>query len=240
MRVPEVLPLALVSGHLRVQWFGWSRCAQAEEVHQWRGLAGWRLVMDFVISKKDFDAATKQILFGRKATSAELVDLTTAPSTLILVAMGTSIEVPIVCETTGSVSISVGDLARLKKISATYKAGPIRICITEGRIRFQNTSISASIVEKKIARRVIDIPSDAGAMDLLSLQLIFSVDEIEDCGLHTKLLEARERIARMLDSAASGLREYGFTRSELSAMAETKLKAHAETMRKALFPSENS
>jgi len=36
------------------------------------------------------------------------------------------------------------------------------------------------------------------------LQLIFSVDEIEDCGLYTKVLEARETIARKLCSAASG------------------------------------
>jgi hypothetical protein len=63
----------------------------------------------------------------------------------------------------------------------------------------------------RIARRVIDIPNDAGAMDLLSLQLIFSVDEIEDCGLYTKVLEAWETIARKLGSAASGRSEYGFT-----------------------------
>jgi len=72
------------------------------------------------------------------------------------------------------------------------------------RIRFQNTSISTTVSEKRIARRVIDIPNDAGARDLLLLQLIFSVDEIEDCGLYTKVLEARETIARKLCSAASG------------------------------------
>src|SRR5882757_7649730 len=77
-------------------------------------------------------------------------------------------------------------------------------------------------------------------MDLLSLQAIFSVDEIEDCGLHTKVLEARQTIANSLDSGARSLSEYGFTRSELAAMAEAKLRAHAETMRKVLFPDENS
>jgi hypothetical protein len=84
----------------------------------------------------------------------------------------------------------------LKKLSATYKAGPIRIRIGDGRIRFQNTAISATISEKRITRRVIDIPNDASPMDLLSLQAIFSVDEIEDCGLHTKVLEARQTLAK--------------------------------------------
>jgi hypothetical protein len=179
-------------------------------------------------------------LYGRKADSTGLVDLTAAPSTLILAAMGTSIDVPIVSEITGSVSITVSDLARLKKISATYKAGPIRIRISGGRIRFQNTSISAIVSDKRIARRVIDIPNDASAMDLLSLRLLFSVDEIEDCGLHSKVLEAQETFARRLDSAASDLREYGFTRSELAATAEAKLKAHAAITKKVLFPGEDS
>ena len=58
---------------------------------------------------------------------------------------------------------------------------------------------------------MIDIPNDAGAMDLLSSQLIFSVDEIEDRGLYTKVLEARKTIARKLGSAVSERSEYGFT-----------------------------
>jgi hypothetical protein len=204
--------------------------------------------MDFVINKKDFDSAARQILLGRNPTSTELVELTAGPSTLILAAMGTITEIPIKCETTGSVSITISNLAWLKKISATYKAGPVRLQISGGRIRFQNSSISisvsekniASVSEKNIARPVIDIPSDASPMDLLSLQLIFSTDEIESSGLHAKVREAQETMAQRLDWAASSLGEYGFTRSELAAMAEVKLNAHAETTRNVLFPDEDS
>jgi len=196
-------------------------------------------MMDFVVDKKLFDSAARQILFGRKSTPAGVLDLTAEGSLLTVVAMGTSIEIPIVCETSGSVSVSVGDLEKLKKISATYKAGPIRIRIADGRIRFQTTAITACISEKSIVRRVIDIPNDANAMDLLSLQAIFSVDEIEDCGLHPKVLEARRAFADRIDSAASSLSNYGLSRNELSALAETKLSSHAKTMRRVLFPDDD-
>ena len=196
--------------------------------------------MDFVIEKKLFDGAMRQVLLGRKTTPDDLVDLVAEITMLTIVALGTSVQVPVVSEITGSVSMTVGDLAKLKKISATYKPGPIRIRIGEGRIRIQNTAFAAHVSAKKVSRRIIDIPNDAGAMDLLSLPSIFRVDEIEDCGLHSRVLDAQKKLSDRMNFEVSWLSDYGFTRTELIAMVEDKLKAHAVTMKRVLFPDEMS
>jgi hypothetical protein len=195
--------------------------------------------MEFVIEKKLFDSAMKQVLFGRLGAPEDLVDLAVEQSILTLVATGTNVEVPVVSESTESVSITVGDLAKLKKVSATYKAGPVRIRIGDGRIRFQNTSIGASISEAKVARRVIDIPNDASVLDMVSLPEIFTPDEIEACGLHTRVANARESITRMMGSAIASMCELGFIRNEVSAMLDSRLKSHVATMRRVLFPEEH-
>ena len=44
-------------------------------------------MMEFVIEKKHFDAAMKQVLFGRMGTPDDLVDLAVEQSTLTLVAL---------------------------------------------------------------------------------------------------------------------------------------------------------
>jgi len=196
-------------------------------------------MMDFVIEKKALDSAMKQVLFGRNGSLEDLVDLRVERSMLTLVAMGTNVAVPVTSDASESVSITVGDLARLKKVSATYKAGPVRIRIGDGRIRFQNTSIGVSASEATIARRVIDIPIDASVLDLVSLPVIFSSEEIEHCGLQARVEKAKESVAGMLRSAVSSMGQLGFTHAEVTAMAETKLKSHAATMRRVLFPNEN-
>lgn len=163
--------------------------------------------MDFVISKGDFTRALKQILLGRKESSGDLVDLTVDQSTLTVVATGRSIEVDIQAHEKGSASVPIGVMFALNRISGTYKDESFYVRISERKLRFQSTSISnPRIAMKKVARRIIDIPDDALPRDILSLPLIFSVDEIEDCGLHGKLLEAQKKMAEDLDSASNALR----------------------------------
>jgi hypothetical protein len=74
-------------------------------------------------------------------------------------------------------------------------------------------------------------------MDILSLRFIFTVDEIEDCGLHLKVLNAQTELAQAIDSAALKLRDYNLDRTELAAIVEAKIKAHALGLRRVLFQS---
>lgn len=195
--------------------------------------------MDFVISKSDLAAAVKQILQGRKESSGDVIDLTADSSTLAVVATGRSVEVSIEAQERGSAAIPIRVIFGIKRIMGTYKVESVRMQISQGKLRLQNTSISdAGIAMKKVAKRIIDIPDDAMPRDILSLPMIFSVDEIEDCGLHTRLLEAQKKLTEDLESASRTLNAYGFNRNELSAMAKLKIKAHADAMKAVLFSEE--
>lgn len=202
--------------------------------------------MDFLVEKKDLDSALKQVLFGRVGTPEDYIDVTLHDSVLTLAATGTRVEIPVVSESSENVALTVGDLARLKKVSATYKGGPIRIRIGDGRIHFHKTSLryhhSTALTrcdeEARSEGRAIDIPNDATLLDLYSLPAIFSSQEIEDCGLGTRVQKAKESVARMNESAVSSMGEFGFTRAEVSAMTEAKLNSHAATMRRVFFPDE--
>lgn len=192
--------------------------------------------MDFQIAKNDFTAALRQILQGRKANSADVVDMTAERETLTVVVTGRSIEVPIEAQECGSFSIPIGVLFKMKRISGTYDEPKLRIRISDGKFRLQGmTTAHPGIKAGAIARRIIDIPEDALPRDILLLPLIFSVDEIEDCGLHLKLLEAQEKMAEDLNSAYDLLRPYGFDRNEIGAMAKLKIKAHADAMKHVLL-----
>ena len=126
----------------------------------------------------------------------------------------------------------------MKKISGTYDDKEFRIRVSDGKFRLQGMTAShPGIKARPIARRVIDIPEDATARDILSLPSIFSADEIEDCGLEAKLLDAQKKLADDLDSALWTIRKYGFERDELTAMAKLKIKAHADAMKRILFDS---
>ena len=195
--------------------------------------------MDFQIGKSDFAAALRQILQGRKADSADVVDMTADRETLTVVVTGRSTEVPIEAQEGGSFSVPIGVLFKMKCISGTYADPKFRIRISEGKFRLQGmTTAHPGIKARPIARRIIDIPEDALPRDILSLPLIFSVDEIEDCGLHTKVREAQKKMADDMTSACDLLRPYGFDRNEISAMAKLKIKAHADVMKHVLFTTD--
>ena len=194
--------------------------------------------MDYQLSKTDFDTALRQILQRRKADSADVVDMTAGRSVLTVVVTGRSIKVPIEAQERGSFSIPIGVLFKMKRVSGTYDEKVIRVRVSEGKFRLQGMTTSHPYIKARpIARRIIGIPEDAIARDILSLPLIFSVDEIEDCGLHVKLLNAQKKMAEALDSAYSTLGEYGFDRKELSTMAKLKIKAHADAMKHVLLES---
>jgi hypothetical protein len=196
--------------------------------------------MDFAINKSDFETALDQILVGRHVTAAELVSMDVDSSGLALAAMGTSIEVPANCHIPGSGCISVRDIARLRKISATYQAGPVHIRLENGRIRFERTLTEAKLVRKKLAAIAIDIPSDARPMDYLALPAIFSAEEIRNRRLHAKVEKAQETMAQTFDRIEAELSTYDFAKGELYKLAKAKLKAHADATRRALFPDEDT
>ena len=195
--------------------------------------------MDFQIGKKQLNTVLRQILQGRTTNSSDIVDMTIDGNALTVVVTGTSTSVDIEAQQRGSFSVPIAVLFKIKKIAGTYEEDPLRIRIAEGKFRLQGMSIAnPDIQPRQIARRIIDIPEDALPRDILALPLIFSIDEIEDCGLHTKLLKAQKKMAEDIDRAATTLRPYGFNRNELAAMAKIKIKTNADSLKNVLFSQE--
>jgi hypothetical protein len=193
--------------------------------------------MDLMIDRKELDKALRQILQGRDASCPDVVDFTAGRESLTIVVTGRSVEVDIEASEIGSVSVPITVVAKLKKVCKTYEKEQVRLRATEGRIRVEGMSIAnAEIRMRKIARRVIDIPQDARALDVLSLRHIFTAVEIEDSELSAKVIDEEKKLADRLDSAASSLADYGISRNELRTLAVSRIRENAPSLRKALFP----
>jgi hypothetical protein len=189
-----------------------------------------------MLARKDLASALRQILQGFKADSRELADLTAAGAALTIVVTGRSEELDAEVGVTGTASIPIGTLAGLKRILSTYSDDQVRLRVSDGKLRFQNTDITdPAIATRKIAKRIIDIPAEAHPADLLSLPHIFTAEEIEESSLMSKVLNAQKTFASDLDSAAVVLMKYGVGRHDLRNLADAKIKRHADGLRGVLF-----
>jgi len=192
--------------------------------------------MDFIVEKKSLDSSMRQVLQGRKENPADLVEITAEDSTVTFAATGTEAQVPAQCELGGRVRISVADLAKLRKISSTYKAGPVRVRIQEGRIRFQNTSFSPITYETGNTHKLIDIPADSGLMDLVALPAIYSEEEIADSGLREKVAVAKKQVDNLVIGTASDLSNFGISTQEVNQMVQERINERVEVNRRILRP----
>ena len=98
--------------------------------------------MEFVIAKCDLNSALGQILQGRKDALGDVVDLIADRSTLTVVVTGRSIEVPIEADVIGSAIIPIKVVFGAKRMSESYMDERLRLRISDGKFRIQNTSIS--------------------------------------------------------------------------------------------------
>jgi hypothetical protein len=193
-------------------------------------------VVDFIVEKKSFDSAMRQLLQGRKENPDDLVEIAAEDSIVTLAATGTEAQAQAQCEAGGRVRISVADLAKLRKISSTYKAGPVRVRIGEGRIRFQNTSFSPITFETGNAHKLIDIPADSGLMDLVALPAIYSEEEIADSGLREKVAVAKKQVHNLVTGTASDLSNFGISTQEVNQMVQERINERVELNRRILRP----
>jgi hypothetical protein len=193
--------------------------------------------MDFLIAKTDLASALRQMLLGQQPTSDEMVDITAhAAGSAVFVITGRSVDVPAQVAELGTASAPASVLHRLKSILKTYKEDPLRIRITPGRVRVENTAISEPrIVLRNIASRIIDVPTNARDLDLLALPFLFTTEEISDSNLTTRVLNAQQSLSDSISWAASSLASLGVTSDEVRQLVESKIRAYAATLTPNLF-----
>jgi hypothetical protein len=192
--------------------------------------------MDFQVSRNDFTAPVHQILKDLSADSRELVDMTAERSTLRVTVTGRSIEIPIEAQERGRATISMGVLFKLNRVTGSYLEDAMRIRVSEGKIHIRGASISdPGIRVRPVDSRVVYIPKNANRRDLVALPMIYSLDELEDCGLLGRVLNSQREMGEALDSAFAILSEYGFDRDELGAIGKRKVRARADAIEQALL-----
>jgi hypothetical protein len=192
--------------------------------------------MDFQVSKSDFTTPVRQILKNLSADSLETVDMTAERSTLRVSVTGHNIEIPIEAQERGRAKISMGVLDKLNRMSGAYVEDAMRIRVSEGKIHLRGASISdPGIKMQPVDNRIVYIPKNANRRDLVALPMIYSLDELEDCDLLGRVLNAQREMGEALDSAFAVLSEYGFDRDELGAIGKRKVRARADAIEQALL-----
>ncbi|HXE07638.1 MAG TPA: hypothetical protein VN612_07065 [Acidobacteriaceae bacterium] len=187
-------------------------------------------MLDLTISKAKLNEATRQLTRARKSEHDELVDITCTHDSVKFVVTGREFSCLADVTSLGSAEIPLDLLPRLRKVAATFDTD-VRIRIEPGRVRVNSMSIShPAVALKRIGGRMIDIPDDAPAQDVLALQFLFTNTEIAESNLLGRVLEATSKLQKALDSATA-LEQFGVTRHQLRALVRENLKLHAESIR---------
>lgn len=81
--------------------------------------------------------------------------------------------------------------------------GRLRIRIDSGRFRVESFGYSHPDIElKQIGTRIADLPINAGVLDALAIQKLFSAEEIAESGLAARVVEAQEKAIQAVERAA--------------------------------------
>lgn len=192
-------------------------------------------MLDFTISQAKLSEAVTQLTKARSTESHELVDLICSPDSVRFVVTGRDFSCDAQVASVGAAQIPIAILPRVRKAAATFD-GDIRIRIEDGRLKVNSMSLAMpEIALKRLAGRLIDIPDDAPARDVLALHYLFTDTEIAESNLVGRVLEANSILQKALDQSTD-LREFGVTREQLSLLVQENLKVNAEVLRKVVLP----
>jgi hypothetical protein len=187
-------------------------------------------MLDFTISIAKLTQAARQLTRARETENEEPVDIVCTQDSVKFVVTGREFSCLADVSSLGAAQIPLDLLPRLRKAAATFDTD-VRLRVEDGRVRVNSMSIShPAIALKRMGGRMIDIPDDAPARDVLALQYLFTNTEIAESNLVGRVLAANSTLQKALDVAAN-LSEFGVTRDQLRALVQENLKLHAESLR---------
>jgi len=121
----------------------------------------------------------------------------------------------------------------LNKVSASYKLHRLRFRIGNGYSRTESYSLrDPAIALKPMGMRMADLPVNASFLGTLAMMKLFSVDEIADCGLAARVLDAQEKATAAVELATSSLALFQIPRADirkLRATQQTRLRAEIQS-----------
>lgn len=104
------------------------------------------------------------------------------------------------------------------------RAGQISIRVEDGKLYLGGTALPCAW--EKTTQPSIPLPLNLTDLDVLKLARIYPVDRLEAAGIGTRVADAEEWLASMLDRAAKILEPLGIGRDALEALAERRLREH--------------
>jgi enoyl-CoA hydratase/carnithine racemase len=81
---------------------------------------------------------------------------------------------------------------------------------------------------------------NAGVLDTLSMQKLFSAEELAESGLAARVLEAQERAISAIESATRALAEFAVPRCSIEQLVDLTVEAHARELKKVLTAASGS
>jgi hypothetical protein len=95
------------------------------------------------------------------------------------------------------------------------------------------TFSSPDIELKPIGIRGADLPVNAGPLDTLAVQKLYSAEELAESGLVTRILNARKKAGLAIDRATYELQEFGVPREAVRDLVDAQVAFHAKALKAA-------
>ncbi|MGH9556253.1 MAG: hypothetical protein ACRD2Y_10565 [Terriglobales bacterium] len=192
-------------------------------------------MLEFVVPAKDFKKAIRLILVGRGENARrDTADFVVIADTLELRSTGSSTQMDAHVFQAGFARVPVAMLGKIRKLASSFKLPRLWIWIEGGRFRMESFTFSSPDIElKPIGIRGADLPVNAGPLDTLALQKLYSAEELAESGLATRIMEAQKKAGRAIDNATYELRDYGVPREAVRDLVDAHIALHAKALKAA-------
>ncbi len=174
---------------------------------------------------------------ARSSKKGDTLDLTCADGAVSFVTLGRESSADAVVAAAGQARIPLAIIGRIAELAESFHKTPVRIRLEPGKIRVQSASITEPGIRiGKIKERSIDIPDDAPILDLLSVHMLFSAQQIKESDLSTRIMAAEKQRSADLGRATEALAKYGVTGASLENALNEAIARHRDTLRPILKP----
>ena len=190
-------------------------------------------MIELFVSTSALKKAIRQILSGRgDYIDHDTVDISASGDSLEFTSTGTSTTIDAGIRQAGYARVPLPVLEKVKKFAGTFNKESLFLRVEPGRVRIESASVSHADVEmRSIGRRIADLPVNAGPLDVLALQRIFSAEEIADSGLAARVLDAQETARTSVDGAVANLERLEIPRSKVVEILEDQITQRALMLR---------
>lgn len=133
---------------------------------------------------------------------------------------GMSVGVSAAGEWSGRAQVPAAFLQMLTRVPPD--TDPVSFVVAEGKLRVNSSVISCTWTPDSGSR--IELPLNPPFKMVLSAAYHYTPDDIEQAGLKDVIADAEKRRDALIGQALAALNEFGFTRAEIRALVDAKMR----------------